>query len=469
MAYINRDKQKGAILVTILIIIPFFIGVVGAVLLYANGNLNRAKGRILQLQAQYAAESGADQAIAMLNSGVSYTGTTSPVTLVTNGNLYKATYTVSVANGSTSKERIITATGKVYTPTSATTPNFTRSIEVAAQQTSSTSATSILSRNIIEIQSGVKNVKAVDIFANGYINMNKNTTNLIAENITVAGKNTGASNCSIGGSGTLTKPTSFTHSQTKTNINVAYNNCISPPGNTSNTNFTVAANQTGIGLVQSTYLPWSTAMDSSYQNAGSCTDWTSGSFPRSIPSSVAKKTHYPDSGSGKTTSCGTSGDIALAKGTYIIKDNVHIRGDLCKVSSCFPTFYNPTSDLKYIFVEGVINFGSLNSQSGSGPIAFIAYGADTGTKTGMCPLGDSVYLGHDDTTSAPAIYLLATNGLCIEKTKFNTNNALGGVGGKNVYIESNPGTPWDLAFDPGFPTSSIQIDLSWKATRYRRL
>jgi hypothetical protein len=100
---------------------------------------------------------------------------------------------------------------------------------------------------------------------------------------------------------------------------------------------------------------------------------------------------------------------------------------------------------------------------------FISYGADTGLRTGMCPLGDSVYLGHDDTTSAPAIYLLATNGLCIEKTKFNSAKALGGVGGKNIYIESNPGTPFDLALDPTFPTNSIPIDLSWKATTYRRL
>lgn len=467
----NNKNQNGAILVTILIIIPFFVGVIGAVLLYANGNLNRAKGRILALQAQYAAESGADQAIAILNSGASYTGTATPVTLVTNGNLYKATYTVSVSAGASAKEKLITATGKVYTPANAATPNFTRTIEVVAQQSSAETASSILSRNIIEIHSGVKNVKAIDIFANGYINMNKNTTNLIAENITVAGKNTGASNCSIGGSGNLVKPSSFTHGQTKTNVTVAYNNCISPPGNTSNANFNVLANQTNIGLVQSTYLPWSIAMDGSYQNSPSgCADWTSGGLPRNIPSTGnSKKTHYPDSGSGTVTTCGTSGNIQLAKGTYVIRDNVHLRASLCATSECFPTFYNPDTDMKYIFVEGTINFGSLNTQAGSGPIVFIAYGADTGLKTGMCPLGDSIYLGHDDTTSAPAVYLLATNGLCIEKTKFNTNNALGGVGGKNVYIESNPGTPWDLAFDPGFPTSSIPIDLSWKATRYRRL
>lgn len=471
----KNKSQDGAILITILIIIPFFVAVIGSVLLIANSNLNRAKGRILALQAQYSAESGADQAIAMLNSGVSYTGTSAPVTLVTNGKLYKATYTVSVAAGSNIKEKKITATGNVYSPATATSPSFTRKIEVIAQRSSGSTASSVLSRNIIEIQSGVKNVKAIDIMANSYIHMNKNTTNIIAENITVGGKDTGASNCSIGGTGNLVKPTSFTHvGQTKTNIITAYNNCISPPGNTTNANFTVAANQTNIGTVQSTYIPWSMAMDGDYTNSPTgCSDWTSGASPRNIPSTGnSKKTHYPDSASGISTSCGTSGDIALGSGTYNIKDNVHIRANLCKGSSCFPKFYNPdqgASGIKYVFVEGVINFGSLNSIAGSGPIVFIAYGADTGTKTGMCPLGDSVYLGHDDTTSAPAIYLLATNGLCIEKTKFNSALALGGIGGKNIYIESNPGTPWDLALDPAFPTSSIPIDLSWKAAAYRRL
>src|SRR5436190_337000 len=172
----NQSKNNtGSVIVSILVITLFLSTLVYSLIVFANATLARSKGRLLLLQAQYAAESGADAAI--------------------------------------------------------------------AQFSSMSASTSILSRNIIEIDSGVKNIEGIDIVANGYIHMNKNTSNLIAENITVADKNTGATNCSIGGIGNLIKPTVFTHAgQTKTNINTAYNNCISPPGNIPNTNFNVAAN-----------------------------------------------------------------------------------------------------------------------------------------------------------------------------------------------------------------------------------
>lgn len=476
MEQFKKSSQSGSALVTIMVIIPFFVAVIGAVLLYANSNLNRSKGRILALQAQYAAESATDQAIAILNSGNdSYTGTGTPVALVTNGNLYRATYSVSVAAGATSKEKIITATGNVYTPSSATTPSFTRSIEVVAQRTSGSTASSMVSRNIIEAASSVKDLKAKDVFVNGYIRLNKNVTNLIAENITVADKDTSASNCSIGGTGNLIKPSSFTNAgQTKTKIITAYNNCLSPPGNSSNADFDVLANQTTIGKVQSTYIPWSYYMDGSYMDSSSgCSDWTSGAFPRSIPSTGnAKKTHYPDSASNIATTCGTSGNIQLTTGQYTIKDHIHLRANLCATTACTPTFYNPDSGaagIKFIFVEGTVNFDSLTTTAGSGPIVFIVYGADPASKTSVCPIGGSVYLGKGGNTSAPAIYILSQNGVCLDKTKFGTAPALGGVAGKNIYIATNSGTPFDLSFDVNFPSSSIPIDLSWKATTYRRL
>jgi len=317
----------------------------------------------------------------------------------------------------------------------------------------------------------VKNIYAKDIYINGFIDMAKNTTNLVAENITVAGKNTGASNCSIGGSGNLVKPTTFSNpGQTKTNITVAYNNCISPPGNTSNANFNVLANQSNISTVQSMYIPWSQYMDSSYSNAGNCNDWTTGTSPRKIPSTAgSKKTHYPDSNINVSSSCGTSGDIALGSNQYNITDNVHVRANFCAASACTPTFYNPTSNTYFIFVEGTVNFGALTSASGSGPIVIVTYGSDPASKASSCPYGGATYLGSSGNTNAKAIYLLATNGICLDKTKFGSSPALGGVGGKNIYIATNPGSPWDLQLDNSFPTSQIPIDLYWRAVGYERL
>jgi hypothetical protein len=467
----TTTNESGMIVVAMVGIMVFLSIIMMGIFTLSSSNLNRARGRILLLQAQYSAESGADSAIATLNSGNdTYTGTTSDITVLT-ANYYKATYSVSVANGSNAKERIVTAIGKVYTPINSSTPKYIRKIRVTVQRNSTDTASSIVSRNILALDSGIKNLFATDLYVNGFINMAKNTTNLVAENITVAGKNTGATNCSIGGSGNLVKPTTFTHSgQTKTNIITAYNNCISPPGNSSNTNFNVNANQGNVSTVQSTYIPWSQFMDSSYTNAGNCNDWLTGTSPLNIPQVLgSKKTHYPDSGNNVSSSCGTNGDLSLGSAQYNITDNVHVRANLCMTTACNPTFNNPSASMVYVFVEGDVNFSAVQTAAGSGPIALIVYGSDPASKTGVCPYGGAAYIGNSSNTNAKALYILAMNGICLDKTKFGSSPALGGVGGKNIYIATNPGTPFDLTLDPNFPVGQIPIDLSWRAIRYQRL
>jgi hypothetical protein len=470
----QTGNEQGMVIVSILIVMMFLVSIIFSLIVLANSNLSRARGRVLLLQAQYAAESGADAAIAQLNSGnTSYAGTTSEVEMFKN-NMYRSTYTVSVAAGANDKEKIINATGNVYAPKTAATPSQSRTIRVTAQRSSATTASSILSRNIIDVESGVKNIIGKDVYVNGYINMSKNTTNLIAENITVVDKKTGAGNCSIGGTGNLVKPSTFTTpGQTKTKITMGFNNCISPPGNTSNADFDVLPNQSTLSRVHSTLIPWSYYMDSTYQNsAAGCNDWTGGTFPREIPSpGNTKKTHYPDSGSNISTSCGSSGDLYLQSGQYTIKDHVHLRADLCAATACTPTFYNPdsgASGLKYVFVEGSINFDGIKTAAGSGPIVFVSYGTDPASKASVCPLGGAIYLGKNGTTSAPAIFFLALNGICLEKTKYGSDPALGGISGKNIFVSTNPGTPFDLRLDPNFPVDQIPIDLAWRAVRYQR-
>ena len=92
-------RQKGSILVTVLVVTMFLSSILFGLLLLANSNLYRARGRIMLLQAQYSAESGADAAIAMLNSGnSSFAGSASEVTVL-NGNQYRSTYTTAVTTG----------------------------------------------------------------------------------------------------------------------------------------------------------------------------------------------------------------------------------------------------------------------------------------------------------------------------------------------------------------------------------
>src|SRR5256885_2267142 len=131
----ENHQEQGSIIVSILIITLFLTSFIFGLVVLASSNLARTRGRLLLLEAQYAAESGGDAAIAILNSGNdTYTGTSSDVQVLSHTQ-YKATYAVTVANGSTAKERIITAVGKVYAPATATTPSFVRNIEVTAQRT----------------------------------------------------------------------------------------------------------------------------------------------------------------------------------------------------------------------------------------------------------------------------------------------------------------------------------------------
>lgn len=467
----SKSSQAGSIIVAILLVLVFLSTILLGLMSVSKSNLARARSRVLLLQAQYAAESGADASIAVLNSGNdTYTGTPADVQLLSTTQ-FKATYGVTVANGSSAKERVITAVGKVYTPATASSPTYTRTIRITAQRSSTTTASSMVSRNVVDIDSGVKNISGKDVYVNGFINMNKNTTNLIAENITVAGKNTGASNCSIGGTGNLVKPSTFTTpGQTKTNLLLAYNNCISPPGNSSNANFNVSVNQGTITTIQSMYIPWSQYMDATYGNAGSCNDWTTGASPRNIPNgNGSNNTHYPDSASNVVSTCGNSGSLDLGSSQYNIKNHVHIRADLCSANPCSPTFYNPDATTKFIFVEGTVNFDGVNTAAGSGPIVLVTYGTDPASKAASCPYGGSLYIGKNATMSAPKLYLLAMNGLCLDKTKFGATPALGGIAGKNLYVATNSGTPFDLAMDTTFPVSDIPIDLAWRAARYERL
>lgn len=473
-----QNQERGALLVTVLVIMFFLMTMLLGLMLLASLNLSRATERIFLLQTQYASETGADIALTNLNTGASTPyGLTAEKTILTSGNHYKATYRVKMDDSPSSdnNEKIVTATGYVYSPANSATPKYTRTIQVTAKRSSSASAASIISRNVVHVASSVKEILGKDIFVNEYIQLDKVTNELIMENATVAGKNTSASNCSIGGAGKLEKPSTFTNpGQTKTNLKLAYNNCITPPGNTSNANFDVAVNQNDIVKVQSTYIPWNYTMDNTYQNSPSgCGNWTSGT-PRTIPSTGnTKKTHYPDTGTGVDTGCGSTGTINLGSSTYEIRDHAHVRANLCNnAQSCNPTFNNTSGAIKYIFVEGSVNLKGLNTTSGSSPIVFVVYGGDPADVTGPCPLGGAVYLGKagSNTVTAPAAYFIAVNGgVCMDGTKFGLTRSMGGVSGKNVYIATNSGTPFDLSFDPTFPVDQIPINLSWKAAQYQRL
>jgi hypothetical protein len=230
-------------------------------------------------------------------------------------------------------------------------------------------------------------------------------------------------------------------------------------------------------------------MSDTSQISRACTEWGAGASPRTIPSGSSTSSppadkansyhtiHYPDSGVGVNTACttvATKGSLDLGNDIqYNLNQNIHIRASLCSNVPCRPIFNNPSTTTRYVFVEGTINFEQIRNTAGSGPIAFISYGADPANLTLVCPEGGAVRIGQqgNNNTNAPQIFLLAANGgMCLDGTKFSgTTSSLGGVSGKNLYIATNSGTPFDLTINPSFPISDIPINLTFKATQYRRI
>lgn len=484
----HPQRNSGSILVTVLIIMA--VASITLVSLYslATLNLQRASQRLFILQAQYSAESGADAGISRLNSGnltpYSYSASAgqpgSETLVLQNGSMFRTTYQTMLQSTADPNTILITSIGRVYSPASATNASYLKKVRITAKRSSGSVGSSIVSRNIVEIASSVKNVTAKDLYVNNYIQTDKNVNVLTVQNVTVGGNDATAGKCSIAGPGKLQQPSSYTNpGQTTTVLNLAYNNCISAgslldsTGASNPSAFTIKTNQTNVTQIQSTNIPWNYVMDSSYVAApAGCNDWVGSTI--TIPSTAGSHaTHYPDTGSGVSSSCGSSGTINLGTATVTINDNAHLRANLCSSSSpCSPTFNNPTGSMKYVFVEGTLAFDAITTAPGSAPIVFVVYGTDPSALSGTCPLGGAAYL--DKTASsqinAPAAYIIAVNGgFCANGTKFGSSKALGGVSGKNIYIATSSGTPFDLSFDPSFPVSQIPINLSWKAATYEQL
>lgn len=497
----NQKDQKGSILVSILVIMLFLSITVMSLSVVSQTNITRSLQRIYLLQAQYAAESGADAVVAYLNSSSgSFPYSSQEKELYTNGARYRATFTSTISDvaGNTNR-KTVDSIGRVYVPASAVTPKYTYKIKVNLDRSTTKFTSSIVSRHSIELASSVKAVMADSMLINEFVKVNKNTSQLAISDITIAGKYPDASNCSLYGAGDLMRNTNLAPG-TKAKIRMAFNNCMdSDPGNTSNADFDVVANDSSIQKIASVYIPWSFVMNNSDGNgeytSGNCGDWSS-STPITIPAvNGSRTTHYPDTGSGlaPSSACGgsstTPADLNLGTNTYIIKDNVHLRANLCKANACSPTFVNPDANTtKYIFVEGVVNFENVYISNGQnypntgtppmvsqGNIVFISYSTSQVLKDSkQCPSNAAaIRLGKagSENMFAPNGYFIATNGmLCVDQTKFaNSISSLGGISGKDIYISSNSGTTFTLSFNPAFPLSSIPLDLSWRASSLKRV
>ncbi len=137
-AILGRDEQKseqGVILVGVLITMLFFMMVGLAISEFSINHYHSARRSLITLDALTAAEAGGDFFMHELNkTGSTYTGTGGEYTFFNDSIQGKGTYQTSIANGSIANEKIITSTGRIYQPSTASTPTVSRRIRLIIVQ-----------------------------------------------------------------------------------------------------------------------------------------------------------------------------------------------------------------------------------------------------------------------------------------------------------------------------------------------
>lgn len=121
----NTTSESGFILVAV-VAASIFITLLGIISLeMISANLRTAKNDQYRFNAQLAADAGLDDAIRQLNLDGTWAGSGSEITLMNEDNT-KTTYTTEVIDGDTDFQKFINVTAHSYTPSTSTTPKFTR-------------------------------------------------------------------------------------------------------------------------------------------------------------------------------------------------------------------------------------------------------------------------------------------------------------------------------------------------------
>lgn len=168
----NRDsKQQGFLLASLIISTTLIVAVAVLITTLIINNYTLAKKDVYRLNAQLAADAGADRAIAELNNDNAWTGTTGEIELYSGAN-YKSTYEITILAGASASEKVASVIGRTYAPTTDTSPRATRKYSVDLRSLGSASGT-------FSIVTGVgglimnNSAKIVDgeVYVNGTITM----------------------------------------------------------------------------------------------------------------------------------------------------------------------------------------------------------------------------------------------------------------------------------------------------------
>jgi hypothetical protein len=182
---LNQD-QSGVIMVGALIVTFFFLVVSLAVAEMSVGHYNSTRRTLIAANAINVADAGGDAFMNQINLNSNYQGTNNapngttnscsgytmtPVTLINNKVQGKQTYESCVQNGTLSNERVVTITGKVYLPQTASTPISTRKIRLVVQSSATGASYTVETGNGGLTLSNSADVGSGDFFINGRLLM----------------------------------------------------------------------------------------------------------------------------------------------------------------------------------------------------------------------------------------------------------------------------------------------------------
>src|SRR5688572_16638680 len=92
----RHTKQRGSVLLSLVIILPFLALTIAAYLSLTGNGLRLARGDLLRTHAQFATDAGIDYAVQQINDNTSWAGTSLPVEVHNDGSIRTA-FEITVA------------------------------------------------------------------------------------------------------------------------------------------------------------------------------------------------------------------------------------------------------------------------------------------------------------------------------------------------------------------------------------
>lgn len=125
---ILRIQQRGSVLLSIVLILPFLILIAALYMEFSVSSLRLSREDQFHTYAQFATDAGIDVSLREINENTSWTGTSGEVELFNDGRI-KTTYQSTVDNPTT-ESKVVTAVGRTYSPVNASTPSYTVTVKV---------------------------------------------------------------------------------------------------------------------------------------------------------------------------------------------------------------------------------------------------------------------------------------------------------------------------------------------------